>query len=292
MYYLVYFSFWLITLLPLRLLYILSDILYPIVYYVVGYRKDVVRYNISKSFPEKTQQEKLKIERNYYRYFCDLFIETMKEMHFSIDEIKRRMTFGNFDALKEQYAKGKSVMLMTAHYGNWEWPIALSLYLPDEVPLYGIYKAQSNKSFDTLFFKLRSRFGGIPIEKNRLMRFLIQLKKENKLGNFWMIADQTPYGSDVNFFWTKFLNQDTATLTGTEQLARKFDFPVFYADIIRTKRGYYHCEFIPITLEPTQTKEFEITERYMQLLEKRIQTSPQFWLWSHRRWKYQPKNQA
>ncbi len=292
MYYIVYFSFWLITLLPLRLLYIMSDILYPIVYYVAGYRKDVVRSNISRSFPEKPQEERLKIERNYYRYFCDLFVETMKEMHFSKDEIKRRMTIGNFDAVKEQYAKGKSVMLMTAHYGNWEWPIALSLYLPEEVPLYGIYKKQSNNTFDKLFFKLRSRFGGIPIEKNRLMRLLIQLKKEKKLGNFWMIADQTPYGSDIGFFWTKFLNQDTATLTGTEQLARKFDFPVFYADITRTKRGYYHCEFIPITLEPTQTKEFEITERYMQLLEKRIQISPQFWLWSHRRWKYQRNNQA
>ena len=287
MYYLVYFSFWLITLLPLRLLYILSDIFYPIAYYVAGYRKDVVRSNIRRSFPEKSVEERLKIERDYYRYFCDLFVETMKEMHFSKNEIKKRMTFGNFDAIKDQYAIGKSVMLMTAHYGNWEWPIALSLYLPNEIPLYGIYKEQSNKAFDKLFFKLRTRFGGIPIEKNRLMRFLIQLKKEKKLGNFWMISDQTPYGVASGFFWTKFLNQDTATLTGTEQLAIKFDFPVFYADITRTKRGYYHCEFIPITLEPTKTKEYEITEKYMQLLEKRIQSAPQYWLWSHRRWKYQ-----
>ena len=291
MYYFVYFSFWLISLLPLRLLYILSDIFYPIVYYVTAYRKEVVRSNIRRSFPEKTLEERLNIERDYYRFFCDLFVETLKEMHFSENEMRRRMTIGNYDKVKEQYLKGKSVMLMTAHYGNWEWSSAISLYLPDEIPLYGIYKEQSNKTFDKLFFKLRSIFGAIPIEKNRLMRFLIQLKKENKLGSFGMISDQTPYGSDIGFFWTKFLNQETATLTGTEQLARKFDYPVFYGDITRTKRGYYHCEFIPISMEPTKTKEFEITEKYMQLLEKRIQTTPQYWLWSHRRWKYQPNNQ-
>jgi KDO2-lipid IV(A) lauroyltransferase len=116
---------------------------------------------------------------------------------------------------------------------------------------------------------------------------MLGLRKENELGNFWMISDQTPTGSGANFFWTNFLNQDTATLTGTEQLAVKFDYPVFYADISCKKRGYYHCEFVPIELEPTKANQFDITEKYMKLLENRIKTSPKYWLWSHRRWKYQ-----
>ena len=289
MYYIVYYFFWLITLLPLGILYFISDLLYPLVYHVFGYRKNVVRENLEKSFPGKSAKERLIIERKFYHYFCDLFVETIKEMHFSKAEISRRMTFGNIDAIKEQHANGKSVMLMTAHYGNWEWPIALSLYLPAEIPLYGIYKEQTNKIFDKLFFNLRSRFGGIPVEKKFLLRFMFKLKGEKKLGNFWMISDQTPTGwAGTTFFWIKFLNQHTATLTGTEELALKFDYPVFYADITRLKRGYYHCEFVPIELAPTKAKPYEITEKYMQLLENRIRTAPQFWLWSHRRWKYQP----
>jgi KDO2-lipid IV(A) lauroyltransferase len=206
-------------------------------------------------------------------------------MHLTEKEIRRRMTYGNLDAVKEQYAKGKSVMMMTAHYGNWEWPSALSLDLPEEAPLYGIYKELNNKKFDKLIFSLRSKFGGIPIEKKNLLRFMVKLKKEKKLGNFWMISDQTPHGRNIHF-WTKFLNQDTATLTGSEQLARKFNYPVFYVEIIRTKRGYYHCEFIPVSLDSANTDEFEITEKYTKLLEKTIKANPEFWLWSHRRWKY------
>lgn len=285
MFYLIYVSVWIITWLPLRVLYLLSDIFFPIIYYIVRYRREVVRINLEKSFPEKSKQERIKIERRFYHFFCDLFIETFYEMHLSEKEIRKRMTYGNFNAILEQYAKGKSVMMMTAHYGNWEWPSALSLDLPKEGPLYGIYKALRNKKMDALIFSLRSKFGGIPIEKKELLRFMLKLKKEGKLGNFWMISDQTPNGRYIHF-WTKFLNQDTPTLTGTEQLARKFDYPVFYVEITRTKRGYYHCEFIPVSLESAQTAEFEITEKYMQLLQKTIVAKPEYWLWSHKRWKH------
>jgi len=287
MYYLIYASVWLITLLPFWLLYLLSDFLYPIVYYVVGYRKKVVHTNIRRSFPEKSEKEILKIERKFYRFFCDLFMETMKEMHFSESEMRRRMTYGNVEGILEQYARGKSVMIMTAHYGNWEWTLGFPLFMPAEQASNPIYMKQTSQHFDKLMYSLRSKFGAELIEKKELLRVMFRLKKEEKPGNFWMISDQTPTGSGANFFWTQFLNQDTATLTGTEQLAVKFDYPVFYADITRKKRGYYHCEYIPISLEPTKNKEFEITEKYLQLLENRIQTSPQYWLWSHRRWKYQ-----
>ena len=285
MYYFLYILVWIITWLPLCLLYVLSDILFPIVYYIVRYRRKVVKINLLNSFPNKTEKEILQIERRYYHFFCDLFVETFYEMHLSEKEIRRRVTYGNLDAILEQFVKGKSVMMMTAHYGNWEWPSALSLYLPKEFPLYGIYKKLRNKKFNTLIFTLRSKFGGIPIEKREILRFMLNLKKEKKTGNFWMISDQTPNGQYIHY-WTKFLNQDTPALTGTEQLARKFDYPVFYVEITCTKRGYYHCEFIPISLESAQTNEFEITEKYMQLLQKTIEAKPEYWLWSHRRWKH------
>jgi len=284
MFYLFYGFIWLITWLPLGVLYLFSDFFFLLVYFVAGYRKKVVRENLNNSFPTKTEKEKRKIERQFYRFFCDLFIEILKEMHMSKAEICRRMTMGNLDEVLEQTAKGKSVMLMTAHYGNWEWTSAISAYCPQESLVYAVYRRLKNKNSDSFIYSLRSKLGAINIEKSNLVRTMIRLKKEGKPGMFGMISDQTPSRGHIHY-WTDFLNQDTATLNGTEQLARKFDYPVFFARITRKKRGYYHCELIPISLEPKLTPEFEITETYMRLLEKTIIDQPAYWLWSHRRWK-------
>jgi len=288
MYYIFYAFIWLFTWLPLRILYIISDICFPVVYYLVRYRRGVVKTNISKSFPDKSEKERRRIEFRFYRFFCDLFVEMMYEMHISEQEIHKRMTFGNLNGILEQNAKNKSVMIMTAHNGNWEWTLAFSMFSPESYPSNPIYKRLRNEQFDKLMYQLRSRYGADLIEKKDLMRVMFRLKKENRVGNFWMISDQTPNARNIHF-WTHFLHQDTPTLTGTEQLARKFDYPVFYADIIRLRRGYYHCEFIPVSLEPSKTKEFEITVKYMDLLQKSIEAHPEYWLWSHRRWKHQHK---
>ena len=195
------------------------------------------------------------------------------------------MTYGNLEEIFAQHSIGKSVMIMTAHYGNWEWTLAYPLVLPQNYTSNPIYQKQTNKKFDVLINAMRSRFGANLIERKELLKVMFQLKKEEKPGSFWMISDQTPTGAGVHT-WTQFLNQDTAVITGTEQLAVKFDYPVFYAEISRIKRGYYHCEFIPISMEPTKTDKSEITGKYIQLLEKTIQKNPQYWLWSHKRWKY------
>lgn len=285
MYYILYLLVWLITLLPLRILYLLSDLFYPIVYYVVRYRKQVVRTNLVNSFPEKTDKEIRKIERRFYRFFCDLFVETLKQIHISKAEMTRRMSFKNVEALLDQYTKGKSVMLMTAHYGNWEWASSIGLFFPKETPIFNIYKKLKNNKMDALLYSIRLKFGSKCIEKHNLLRRMIQLKNEGKLSTFGMISDQTP-GINSIHYWTHFLNQDTAMVVGTEQLARKFDYPVFYLHIDRIKRGFYKCECIPITLEPTQTSEYEITETYARILENKVNASPEYWLWSHRRWKH------
>lgn len=285
MFYLFYGFIWLITWLPLRVLYLFSDFCYLIIYYIAGYRKKVVRTNLEKSFPKKTTKELRKIERNFYRFLCDLFVEASYQMHISKTEMIKRMNFSNLEVVLDQYEKGKSCLLMTAHYGNWEWASSLSLSLPSDKPLYGIYKRLRDKNFDALIYELRTKSTGKNIEKNDLLRRMVRLRSEGQLAMFGMISDQRPERNSINY-WTSFLNQDTPVVTGTEMLARKFDYPVFYGEITRVKRGYYKCEFIPITFEPSKTSEFEISEKYMQLLQKTIEAKPEFWLWSHRRWKY------
>ena len=271
------------------MLYVLSDLSYPIVYYIVGYRKTVVRANITNSFPSKTTKELRAIERRFYRFFCDLFVETMYEMHIGEKEVRSRMTYENTEAILEQYANNKSVMIMTAHYGNWEWTLAFSLFLPGDHSSNPIYKQQRNKRFDKLMYSLRAKYGAKLIEKKELLRVMFRLQKEQQLGNFWMISDQSPNARSIHY-WTHFLNQDTPVVVGTEQLARKFDYPVFYAEITRKKRGYYHCQFIPVELEPRKTTDYEISEKYIQMLQKTIEKNPEYWLWSHRRWKHVRNN--
>ena len=288
MYYIFYGFVWLIAWLPLRVLYLLSDFCYLILYYLVGYRKKVTRANLKNSFPDKTKKEQRKIERRFYRYFCDLFVETLKLMHISPKQMNRRMVYINSEIIAEQYAKGRSVMVMTSHYGNWEWTSSFSQFYPDK-PVYQVYRRLKNQNFDKFMYSLRTGFGAKNIEKNETLRAMVHLKKDNKLCMFGMLSDQTPSRNNIHY-WTKFLNQDTPVITGTEYLARKFDYPVVYISVTRQKRGYYRCEFIPITLEPKDTTDFEITERYTRMLESAIEKAPEYWLWTHKRWKHTPNS--
>lgn len=276
---------WVIAFIPLRALYFFSDILYPIIYYLIRYRKPVVRTNLKKSFPEKTEKELRSIERRFYRFLCDLFVEIIYEIHISKAEIRRRLKYKNIEDILKQHEAGKGIMIMTAHHGNWEWGMNLPLFTPEGIISCQIYKKLKNKQFDEFMRKLRGQFGGVNVEKRELLRTMVRMKQGNDKGLFLMISDQTPSAWKIHH-WTDFLNQDTPVFTGTEQLARKFDYPVFYAEINRIKRGYYECEFIPISLKPKETAEFEITEKYTRLLQKTIEEQPEYWLWSHRRWKY------
>jgi KDO2-lipid IV(A) lauroyltransferase len=289
MFYLFYIFVWVITYLPLRVLYVLSDLAYLIVYYVIRYRRKVVWDNLSNSFPQKTPQEILLIERKFYRNFCDVFIETLYVTHCSNEEIMRRMKVLNIDLAIRDYDNGKSPMLMTAHYGNWEWASSASLWLPKDKPVYSVYKKLSNTNFNQFMCDLRKKFSGQILEKNDLLRKMITLKQDGQVAMFGMIADQTPTRVNIHY-WTRFLNQDTPVLTGTEVLARKFDYPVYFGKITRIKRGYYVSELIPIATSPKLTQDFEITEAYIRLLEQQILEAPEYWLWTHKRWKHKKLN--
>lgn len=270
---------------PLCLLYILSDFLFYTVYYIVRYRRRVVRKNLVGSFPDKNPAEILKIEKKFYRYFCDLFVETIYVTGISEEEYLQRIKYLNIDLIANLYAEKKSVMMMTAHYCNWEWLSSMSLVLPSEGPMEGIYKELSNKKFDKFMFDLREKFGGRNIENKILFKTMLKNRQNAIYSIYCMISDQRPAPGSSRH-WLPFLNQDTSVLIGTEQLARKFDYPVVFLDMRRQKRGYYVCEFVMISEHPKLEAENEITRKYMELLEKKIKDKPEFWLWTHNRWKH------
>ncbi len=284
MYYLLYAVTWVVTCLPLRVLYLFSDLLYVLIYHVAGYRQSVVRTNLSNAFPEKSEKERRAIERKFYRYLCDLFVETLKLLHMSPKQMNRRMVYVNGEMVAKQYARQRCIMLMTSHYGNWEWTSSFSQFYPDK-PVYQVYRRLKNKGFDRFMYVLRTRFGAKNVEKHDVLRTMVRNRNEGRLCMYGMLSDQTPSPANIHY-WTDFLRQDTPMLTGTEQLARKFDYPVFYISVERVKRGYYRCELLPLCTEPKETSKHEITERYARMLEQAIERAPQYWLWTHKRWKH------
>jgi len=270
--------------LPLSVLYVLSDMLYPVVYYVVRYRRKVVRKNIRLAFPEKSEKEIIKIEKKFYHFFCDLFLEVIKFSEISEKTLKHIYRI-DVNAILDVLNSGKSVMLMTAHYGNWEWGSSLPLFLDKKYFVCNIYKELKDKKFGELMDKLRSRFGAKNIEVKKLLREMLRMRNNAQPAVFNMIADQRPPRNSIHHRMN-FLNCDTAVLTGTEELARKFDYPVVFCYINRPKRGFYGVELVQVIEQPSKLNKFEITERYFAFLEQKIREHPEFWLWTHNRWKF------
>jgi KDO2-lipid IV(A) lauroyltransferase len=274
------------ALLPFRLLYILSDILYFFVYKVGSYRLKVVRRNMDASFPDKTIKERRIIEREFYHHFCDYFVETVKLLHISDEEMQRRMKFENISLIKDLMKEGNSVLLYMGHYCNWEWVTSINLLFKNEnkVLLGEIYKPLQNKAIDDIFLKIRSRFEPLAIPKNDTLRVIVKLRKEKKQMMIGFMADQTPNINNI-YYWTNFLNQDTPVFTGVERIAKQTGFSVVYLDMEKVKRGYYKSTVRLITDKPQEEPEFAITETYIRSMEKTILRNPAYWLWTHKRWK-------
>lgn len=285
MFRILYALLFIITLMPLRVLYVVSDMLFPLVYYVVRYRRKVVRKNLMRSFPEKSKFEIIKIERKFYHYFCDVFIEAMYRINMSAKEVSKRITFENVELIEKIYAENKSAMLLMAHYGNWEWVSALSLHLPKESPLFGVYKQLTNPEFDALTYRLRLKYNMGNIEMRNLLKTMLRMGKEGTKGVFAMVGDQRPSYKSIRFSMM-FLNQATPVIVGTEVLARKFNYPVLILSSTRPKRGYYHCKIEMLSENPQAEPEFAISEKYMRRLEADIIQHPELWLWTHNRWKF------
>ena len=276
-YWLVYGGMWLFSALPFRVLYMLSDFNYLLMYHVGRYRRKVVRENLEKSFPEKTEAERLQIERKFYRYLSDYMLEDLKLLHMSAEDLCQRMIYKN----TEQYLE-----LMIPHYANYEWLIGMgSVMKPGDVPVQ-VYKPLKDKYLNELFKQIRSRFGGYNIPKHSTAREIIKLKREGKNMVVGLITDQWPSGDR---YWTTFLGQETAFLNGAERIAKMMNFPVFYCELSKTRRGYCEAEFKLMTEAPKETVEGEITDMFAHELEQTIRREPAYWLWSHKRWKFTKK---
>ncbi len=285
-YYILYAIVWTITWLPLRVLYILSDIAFFVVFYVLKYRRKVVQANLKNSFPDKTEKEIRQIERKFYRHFCDVFVEAIKLLHISEKEMRRRMHFTNMDEVNRIIDNGGNLIMMLGHYCNWEFMVAAHLYVPNHnIDAAGVYRRIKNKYIDRFYIKLRSRFDTCCIEKNDLFREIIKHRKEGKQLSFGLISDQTPSPKNIHY-WTTFLNQDTPVLIGGERIARQTGYHVFYVDMKKKKRGHYEAELVLLSNDVKNTPEFEVTEKFMHLLEKTILREPAYWLWTHKRWKH------
>jgi len=273
------------ALLPMSVLYILSDILYFIIYRVIHYRVRVVRRNMKNSFPEKSEEELLKMESEFYHHFSDYIVETIKLAHISLEEIRERAHLNNPELVDRLMDEGHTcLVLLMGHYGNWEWFSHSSSSFEDS-RVYQIYRPLNSKIFDKLFITLRTHFGSYGIKKNDTIRDIINLKKDKTRSVVIFIADQTPSIANIHY-WTNFLNQETPMYNGPERIARKMDLPVVFLDVKKIKRGYYTVDFELLTTTPKETPEFWITEQYARKMENCILRAPAYWLWTHKRWKH------
>jgi len=284
LYAIVYSIWYVFSLLPLRVLYIISDVLYYPVYYIIRYRRRLIRKNLIESFPEKSLDGIIQIEKGFYSFFCDYVVETIKLFTMSEKQMRRRMRFTNMETVRESIKDGNSCVVYLGHYCNWEWVTSLPLVLEGNAIGAQIYHPLENEIFDKLFLQLRSRFNAISIPMSEVLRKIVTFKKEKKRVMLGFISDQAPYWNNIHY-WTDFLNHDTPVLTGGERIAKQTGFAVYYLDISRPKRGYYIAEFKLLTNNPKDYPDYEITEIYSRELENSIKRAPEYWLWSHNRWK-------
>jgi KDO2-lipid IV(A) lauroyltransferase len=280
------FFLYLLSLLPFWFLYLISDVVFVILYHITGYRRKVVQENLRNSFPEKTEDERKLIERKYYKYMADLMMETIKSVSMSEKQVRKRMIPTNPELVEYYFKQGKSIMAAAGHYCNWEMACLSFGFLTDKRRVI-VYKPQSNEVFTDFFNRTRSRFGATMISMKQTLRKMIEYK--NELTFTVLASDQTPVKHEINYF-TTFLNQPTAVFLGIEKLTKVVDCVVIFYRIDLVKRGYYTYTFVPLVEEPKQTKPYEITEIHVKYLESLIKEKPEYWLWSHRRWKIKPED--
>ena len=282
----VYTLFYTLSLLPFRILYGMADIGYALLYYIIRYRRGVVRKNLVTAFPEKSIDDIKTIERKFYHWFCDYFLEAIKLLSISDKELRRRFTIINSEEVEQCFQEGQDVAAILGHYCNWEWLSCVGMNLPPEREIGLIYHPLRNKTFDYLFRKLRSHEqNGHVIPKKDILRYVVTKKREGVRNICGYISDQGPKWTNIHL-WLPFLNHEyTPVFTGGERIMRKMNNAVFYVEMSRPKRGYYTATYKLITREPNTLPADDITRRFFCLLEETIRQEPAFYLWSHNRWK-------
>lgn len=276
---------------PLRVHYRFADwILFPMMYYVVRYRRKLTARNISLAFPEKSEAERRQLARAFYHRFCDTIVEILYGYNCPDEEMRERVVFQNMDEVNRLIQDAGGAIFMLAHLGNWEWIASMQQWVRPDVTELNVYRPLKNKGMDKLMLAIRGKRGGACVEKQRILREMIRYRAEKRPVAVGLISDQKPR-PEVTRVWTEFLHQETGFLDGGEVLGKKFGYPVFYVFITRTARGYYHVDMRPIAVQPQETEEGEITRAYAKSLEQNIREQPELWLWTHNRFRWKRVNE-
>lgn len=276
------------SILPFRVLYFFSDLAYVLVYHIIGYRKSTVRLNLKLTLPHLSDEECLKIEKKFYHHFCDSFVELIKTLTISEREMNKRFKLENMNVVHDMEKEGKSIVLICAHYGSYEWLLVMNRFLTTHRG-FGVYKKISNKYFDKLVRDIRGKFDAELIDTKETIPVMRENQKKGVLGYYGFISDQSPKIWRVPY-WGMFFGMEVPVHTGAEMLAKKMDMNVMFVKGKKIKRGYYAAEFIPFEGIPKEVPNFEITDRFLRLLEQQITEEPPYYLWTHKRFKHRRNN--
>ena len=280
---LLYPLLWMISILPFRLLYVMSDFFYFIMYYIVGYRKKTVRKNLAISLPNLTAIQRLEIEKKSYQHLCDLFLEMIKTLTITEKEMNKRFITKNIEVIKNLEKKGKSIALMTGHYASYEWSISMNKSFHFQG--YAIYKKIANSYFDQLVRSIRSKFGATLISTKETIPIIEENFKKGHLGIYGFASDQSPKISKTHH-WGNFFGVLTPFQTGAEMLSKRFNMNIVFMRIRKVKRGYYEAELELLSENPNQIPDYEISNLFMKKVEALILEAPEYYLWTHKRYKY------
>lgn len=272
-----------ISFLPFGILYLLSDFLYIVVYRIFGYRKKVVSENLKFAFPEKSEHEIKEIEKKFFHHFCDLAVEVVKLHRMSEAEIDKRVVFKGMAELNTYFEKGQNVIVLAMHHNNWEW----GSLVHRKTGFTGVMvydPLRGNQAMEKFMVESRTKWGGVCVAVHKSGRTVFDLNRTGKPTALWLGADQTP-PSDSKL-WAMFLNREAPFFSGPERIAVKTNQPVFFHEIKKTGRGCYEISYIPMFLKPAEILPNEIILEYIRKMEASIRNQPEYYLWSHRRWKH------
>lgn len=279
----IYPLLWFVSVLPFRVLYLLSDATYILVYYIIGYRKKTVRENLALTLPHLSNKERLNIERKFFHHFCDGFFEMAKTMTISEKEMEKRFVFTNLKLYQDLEKKQKSIAILCAHYGSYEWLVSMNRHISFKG--YGIYKKIANKYFDKLVHDIRSKFKANLIDTKESIKVMAENQKAGVLSLYGFASDQSPKKGKA-FHWNSFMGIKVPVHTGAEMLAKKMDMNMIFVKVKKVKRGFYEATFVHLTDNVSAVPNYEITDTFLRLVEKQIYEAPEYYLWTHKRWKH------
>lgn len=277
---------WLISKMPFRVLHLISDMVYVLVYYIIGYRKKIVGQNLAAALPHLSDKERKAIEKKSYRHLCDMFLEMMKTMSISGEEMNKRFRFTNVETLAEMEKQGKSIAVLMAHYASYEWAISLNNF--SNLTSYAIYKKVGNVYFDKLVKDIRLKFGAQLITTRETIPTIEKNHLENRLGLYGFASDQSPQLSKTHY-WGTFLGIETPIHNGAEMLIKRFDMNVIFLMVKKVKRGYYEATLETMFDNPSEIPNYQISDEFLRRVEKQIYDAPEYYLWTHKRWKHKKK---